>query len=139
MGWWATTILGGDEPFDLLDDLTSLLGLGDNRWFHPTDDTKKAVESFGVDRYVEFINTSAPYSSCVAAQVVALVHMGSGVRLPDVLCELAINACRNGHIGWDNPKARQAKLDEFAVIIKQHREGVIPPLQKRHFEEMLGV
>lgn len=140
MGWWAPTILGGDEPFDLIDDLTELLGLSpEDKWFNPTEETKKAVMSFGVARYEEFIRNSAPFSSCVAAHVVALVHMGAGVPLPPELCKLALEACKDVPHGWNDPTGRKARLDEFADIIRRYVDNAIPPLRKQHFELMLGV
>ena len=138
MGWWATTILGGDEAFDLLDDLATAVGLPDRGgWQVPTENSRRLVESFGVKRYVSFVSDVSPYNACVAAHVMGVLHLAQGVELPATLRDLVLQACVEPGNQWKDPLDRKRKLDEFARLVENYDPA--SPLQKEKLVELLGI
>ena len=133
MGWWSETIMGGDAPLDVEYDVLRLAKLVNDdgsdadsadddyfRWEEHPARVKVALEAVPLARWEElFAVWGADGDGGVAHQVVALMHMASGAKLPDTIAQAAIVACETEDTsGWGEPQARQARLDEFAAAVR---------------------
>lgn len=122
MGWWSATILGGDDPLDMVADVAKMAGI-EYAWEADWDDSpevaKKALESLDVRRYLDYIHGS--HAPGIAAQVAVLMHCTVGARLPAELKTLGISACETEDCSsWNNPGERKARLQEFAAIVRNY-------------------
>lgn len=140
MGWWSTTILGGDDAMDAENEVLRVAGLvrtdGSDIMIAPHDDpgaddyyvwedhpdrTKRALEAVPVARWKALFATHKDKDyRRVLQQVTALIHMQVGAALPDALAQAALHACQTEQLGWREPKARQARLEEFMRAIDRY-------------------
>lgn len=140
MAWWAPTVLGGDEPLDLVDNLEALLGIrAPNRWFDGSASTRRAIKRYGEANYLYFIEHSPPYSPLVAAHVVALFHLAAGVAMEPTVKALALQACRYGHMWFQRSDERRQHLTELACLIEDFDVHRPKPLPYERLVKLLGL
>lgn len=147
MGWWSTTIMGGDQPMDDLYDLNNLvmratgtpqahpdLDSGEN-YLHETSPEKfrDLLQKVSVQSLQDFINEGGNRDEMrIRAQVVAYLHMKVGATLPQSLRDIAITACQSEDLSvWKNKAARVANLSDFAEMVTAYDDSTpqVPEMQ----------
>lgn len=122
MGSWSATILGGDEPQDLMYDISKKFGgMSDewNSWDAYPDMLKTGLESADENALLEFIDTA--HESSIAAQCVAYASMAVGASLPHKIRQKVIDACQNENTeSWNDPDERRSYLNQFATMVSEY-------------------
>lgn len=136
MGWWATDVLGGDAPLDVLANLERVLGLeaedGSGSALYPLDqldpaqrDKARVAFEAQPDAFVSYNFLAEQISGgyqpdyWIAVQVMATVVMAVGARMSDHLKALALRAADN-----DPWLANQPDDFERAESIQAYRQAV---------------
>lgn len=120
MGWWSTTIMGGDSPLDYLSNIGGALGFGnENTWKRSVSRTCDILNRTPVKYFLDYYAQTG--NDPVCAQVIAHIHMAVGAPLAQELRDLAIAACENEDVStWREPLERKAHLTVFAEEVRSY-------------------
>lgn len=126
MGWWSATIMGGDEPWDQEANVLDLIGLpvdddDQPHWEDTPERTRLALEAVPMDAWQAFFEKKDALGKHVAHQVVVVMHMAVGARLPEFLAQAAIQCSQEEDTQtWRDPGKRRFYLDKFIEQIRRY-------------------
>jgi len=113
MGWWSTSIMGGDSPLDFEDAFYDIAGV--NKFPESGSMTKLNKESVekNFDKFVSVVK-KCDYEPEVGWQVLAVTAIGAGAKIPVVAMAEMKQACVND--SWakednDRKKSVESLLD----------------------------
>lgn len=159
MGWWSATIMGGDTPQDVYEDIIEMVNavdhiddggdpeggdLDDKVWARAVDAGVKATSE---SEWLEFIESNDDPE--IAAQVVAVVLMQHGAPLPASVVAQAVEASMDEDLDdWgDSADERRGYLSHFMETMNTYNgtptdlpyeglfdkiaEALIPPMIRK--------
>tara|TARA_Y100000389_G_C16980480_1_gene280029 strand:- start:14 stop:481 length:468 start_codon:yes stop_codon:yes gene_type:complete len=105
MGWWSTTIMGGDTPLDFKDTFNSIAGINPSYSKNPTseDELPKLIESLTEEFLDGRMNKILKKWGCgrvgsdyyndklsIGYQVLAVMYITSGAKLDESLKDIML-------------------------------------------------
>ena len=118
MGWWSATVMGGDTPLDYQGDMVDLCGVDYDKFADMDYDHTKIrseIES-NLDKLVEYCNSVKYGEPEIAWQVLGVIILESGSKLPDDIKTKIVEAADNDD--WaqeDEERNRYMKAFKYAV------------------------
>ena len=122
MGWWSTTIMGGDTPLDYQGDLTDIISGG---YLTRNDITAAQFENMDevfVNGKIESLVKSKDDKS-IMYQVLMVMAMRVGAKLSSKLKLLAISNIRNDEWQFEDSERKQA-IDNLIQTLNQYDGSV---------------
>lgn len=118
MGWWSTTIMGGDTPLDYQGDLTDIISGG-----YLTNDDITAEQFENMDEV--FLNgkieslVKSKDNKSIMYQVLMVMAMRVGAKISSRLKLLAISNIRNDEWQFEDLERKQA-IDNLIETLNQY-------------------
>lgn len=161
MGWWSTTIMGGDEPYDFAsvfaDDIFNLKEI-DGEAEADQSETDQLIEynrnqiNQTLRKAVEFTNDDEcrEYGDReIAGQVLGVLIMAYGAKMPDDVRQLILECAKNDEWAHDDEK-REHQIFKFMEQIKAYpseggqcvyvdQEGLFDVVEKAITEGQTGL
>lgn len=114
MGWWACSIMGGDQPLDFLDNFARLTNA---RFLYKENQKPKGIEFFGYDFKIENVklNKAELERSCqedTQLQVLGVLFMALGVSVPQRLRNKILAALDQDE-EWGKHSERKLYIQEY--------------------------
>lgn len=122
MGWWSTTIMGGDTPLDYQGELTDIISGG---YLTRNDITAAQFENMDevfVNGKIESLVKSKDDKS-IMYQVLMVMAMRVGAKLSSKLKLLAISNIRNDEWQFEDSERKQA-IDNLIQTLNQYDGSV---------------
>jgi len=122
MGWWSTTIMGGDTPLDYQGDLTDIISGG---YLTNNDITATQFENMDEVFVNGKIESLVKYkdSRSIMYQVLMVMAMRVGAKISSKLKLLAISNIRNDEWQFEEPERKQA-IDNLIQTLNQYDGSV---------------
>ena len=122
MGWWSTTIMGGDTPLDYQGNLTDIISGG-----YLTNNDITAAQFENMDEV--FVNgkieslVKCKDSRSIMYQVLMVMAMRVGAKISSKLKLLAISNIRNDEWQFEESERKQA-IDNLIQTLNQYDGSV---------------
>lgn len=128
MGWWSVTILGGDLPLDILDEIESRTGLNDLYPFaEMSQDTKEKLKNQlnqKIDLWTEeILSSSESTEQNVVLQVLALISLAAGSNISSELKLRFLEAAKNDE--WANSTENDPDVPQRKLIMQQLIDALV--------------
>lgn len=122
MGWWSTTIMGGDTPLDYQDDLTNIISGG---YLTNNDITAAQFENMDEVFVNGKIESLVKYKNdrIIMYQVLMVMAMRVGAKISSRLKILAISNIRNDEWQFEDSERKQA-IDNLIQTLNQYDGSV---------------
>jgi len=118
MGWWSTTIMGGDTPLDYQSDLTDIISGG---YLTGNDITAAQLENMDevfVNGKIESLVKNKDDRS-IMYQVLMVMAMRVGAKLSSKLKLLAISNIRNDEWQFEDSERKEV-IDNLIQTLNQY-------------------
>ena len=118
MGWWSTTIMGGDTPLDYQGDLTDIISGG---YLTNDDITAKQFENMDevfLNGKIESLVKSKDNKS-IMYQVLMVMAMRVGAKISSKLKLFAIGNIRNDEWQFEDSSRKEA-IDNLIQTLNQY-------------------
>jgi hypothetical protein len=115
MGYWSTVIMGGDTPLDYQGDMIDLCGVDYSTFVDGDYDLtsiRSEIES-NYDKLTEFCDNVNYGDPNIAYQVLGVLILESGAKLPDDIADKIYAAAMNDE--WAKESAER-KVNMYAFI-----------------------
>jgi hypothetical protein len=127
MGWWSTTIMGGDTPLDFEAVFYRLLGIE----MYPKNSSKqkkipKAKLEKAQDKIVRKIKSMEKdgWDSEIGFQAMGVVMMEAGAKISDKNKKLILNAAKKDSWAKED-KGRRKHINSFVLALQSY-DGTEP-------------
>lgn len=124
MGWFSSTIMGGDPPMDWEGHFNDIAGA------NPYDDNPVLLTGLMLDEHLTEMVASIEKcefredESNIAWQVLGVMILKVGAKMPIEIREKIVSYIYDENIdGWDKPEDRKFFLDHFKVQVENYKEG----------------
>ena len=146
MGWWSTTIMGGDTPLDYQSDLTDIISGG---YLTRNDITAAQLENMDevfVNGKIESLVKNKDDRS-IMYQVLMVMAMRVGAKLSSKLKLLAISNIRNDEWQFEDSSRKEAidnliqTLNQYdgSIRVKVKSEGLFEVFNKHQADGKSGL
>ena len=122
MGWWSTTIMGGDTPLDYQGELTNIISGG---YLTNNDITAAQFENMDEVFVNGKIESLVKYKNdrIIMYQVLMVMAMRVGAKISSRLKILAISNIRNDEWQFEDSERKQA-IDNLIQTLNQYDGSV---------------
>tara|TARA_R110002126_G_scaffold150357_1_gene296543 strand:- start:456 stop:908 length:453 start_codon:yes stop_codon:yes gene_type:complete len=119
MGWWSTTIMGGDTPLDYQGELTDIISGG--YLTRRNDITAAQLENMDEVFVNGKIESLVKYKDCrsIMYQVLMVMAMRVGAKISSKLKLLAISNIRNDEWQFEDSSRKEA-IDNLIQTLNQY-------------------
>lgn len=146
MGWWSTTIMGGDTPLDYQSDLTDIISGG---YLTGNDITAAQLENMDevfVNGKIESLVKNKDDRS-IMYQVLMVMAMRVGAKLSSKLKLLAISNIRNDEWQFEDSERKEVidnliqTLNQYdgSIRVKVKSEGLFEVFNKHQADGKSGL
>lgn len=146
MGWWSTTIMGGDTPLDYQSDLTDIISGG---YLTGNDITAAQLENMDevfVNGKIESLVKNKDDRS-IMYQVLVVMAMRVGAKLSSKLKLLAISNIRNDEWQFEDSERKEVidnliqTLNQYdgSIRVKVKSEGLFEVFNKHQADGKSGL
>lgn len=146
MGWWSTTIMGGDTPLDYQGDLTDIISGG---YLTGNDITATQFENMDevfVNGKIESLVKSKDDKS-IMYQVLMVMAMRVGAKISSKLKLLAISNIRNDEWQFEDSERKEVidnliqTLNQYdgSIRVKVKSEGLFEVFNKHQADGKSGL
>lgn len=146
MGWWSTTIMGGDTPLDYQGELTDIISGG---YLTNNDITAAQFENMDEVFVNGKIESLVKYKDCrsIMYQVLMVMAMRVGAKISSKLKLLAISNIRNDEWQFEDSERKEVidnliqTLNQYdgSIRVKVKSEGLFEVFNKHQADEKSGL
>ena len=146
MGWWSTTIMGGDTPLDYQGELTDIISGG---YLTGNDITAAQLENMDEVFVNGKIESLVKYKDCrsIMYQVLMVMAMRVGAKISSKLKLLAISNIRNDEWQFEDSERKEVidnliqTLNQYdgSIRVKVKSEGLFEVFAKHQADEKSGL
>jgi len=146
MGWWSTTIMGGDTPLDYQGELTDIISGG---YLTNNDITAAQFENMDEVFVNGKIESLVKYKDCrsIMYQVLMVMAMRVGAKISSKLKLLAISNIRNDEWQFEDSERKEVidnliqTLNQYdgSIRVKVKSEGLFEVFAKHQADEKSGL
>lgn len=133
MGWWSTTILGGDTPLDYLGNIAHVLGVPctyddpkrypkDVDAFHCYLFTQERLESPDATKKLIALYQRTGYLQEIMGQVIGTVYLWTGAKMPEKIKKLVLASAKADEWAREDEE-RADHIYAFTKAVKMHKRG----------------
>lgn len=134
MGWWSVDVLGGDTPLDNIASMEKVIGVGrvypvsESYWEenHLGASVKTAIES-NLEKLSEWCKPTSgeikyddKEGPMIRLQVLGVVAMAAGAKIPAALKKQIVSAARNDPWAQEDGSRREA-MDNLVFTINAYQ------------------
>ena len=121
MGWWSSTIMGGDPPMDREVAFEKVAGVSCLR----DELLTKELVNLHLNGFIERIKKDK-FDPEIGWLVLGVIIMRTGATMPEnVRKQLLKNAIDTNIEGWTEPEERKAYLEDFKEKVTNYKNGEI--------------
>jgi hypothetical protein len=120
MGWWSTSIMGGDSPLDWEDEIYALSGV--EKWQEDSDKMAKIPKGrleANLPKILKVIGRTKGWDNQIGHQVLGVLIMRSGCDMDEALKTEIISAAENDEWAQEDT-SRRKDCEDFANKIKAY-------------------
>ena len=107
MGWWSTSIMGGDSPLDFEDEFYGIAGVDKYPERGTRNELSKEVVEKNFDKFVSVVK-KCDYEPEVGWQVLAVVALSAGIDIPVSAMAEMKHACMNDPWAKENDSRKRS-------------------------------
>jgi hypothetical protein len=120
MGWWSTSIMGGDSPLDWEDEIYALSGV--EKWQEDSDKMAKIPKGkleANLPKIIKVIERESGWEKQIAYQVLGVMLMRSGCEIKETLKANIVSAAHLDDWAQEDT-GRRKDCEDFANKIKAY-------------------